>query len=199
MKVPSTSSVAEAADSLLHFEFLSCARLGCVPGAVVQRRTCRCGDAHASGPLGSAVAGGAAIARFWQSSAISRIFPNPPDLTAAVLWLATLLFVLALIKNAFAHAQHRAFWRLRTGVAESLANRLFERYLTFGKAWFDRNSAGHAATLLDYRNEVALVFGGLLRITSNTLLLGAYMAVMLLTSWRLTLIAAVLFPALRDR
>jgi hypothetical protein len=27
-------------------------------------------------PLGSAVAGGAAIARFWQSSAIARVFPR---------------------------------------------------------------------------------------------------------------------------
>jgi hypothetical protein len=36
--------------------------------------------------------------------------------------------------------------------------------------------------LLEYRNDVALMFGGLLRITSNALLLGAYMAVMLLIS-----------------
>jgi hypothetical protein len=66
-----TGSVAEAADSLLHFDFLRCTRLaGVGPRGWATYLVLSCGAASADAatltllvPLGSAAAGGAAIAR----------------------------------------------------------------------------------------------------------------------------------------
>lgn len=190
-----------AAASLRDFDYTRCARLAGIGKLKwIACTLLACGTAAADAgmlgllvPLGRAVGGGG-METFWRSPWVARVLPQPPTAAAAFLWLAGLMFALALVKNGFTHAQHMAMGRLRTSAAERVANLMFERYLRFGKAWFDRTSAGRTATILDYRNDVVGVFAALLRITSNALLLAGYAFVMLLISWRLTLIAVVLFP-----
>ncbi|HEX3744200.1 MAG TPA: ABC transporter ATP-binding protein [Bryobacteraceae bacterium] len=198
---PSTVGLAHAAASLRDFDYRRCARLAGIQKS--EWLTCTalaCGAAAADAgllallvPLGRSVGSGG-VPAFWRSPWMARFFPQPPDAITSFLWLAGLMFLLAVVRNVFTHAQHMAVGRLRTGAAERLAQRMFERCLSFGKAWFDRTSEGRTVTVLEYRNDVVGVFWSLLRITSNGLLLMGYLAVMLLISWQLTLIAVVLFP-----
>jgi ATP-binding cassette, subfamily B, bacterial MsbA len=144
-------------------------------------------------PLGRA-AGGGSLDTFWRMPLVARLLPNPPDLAATFLWAAGLMFALALIKNGFLYAENVVVGRLRADCAYRLGNRIFDRYLGFGKTWFDRTNVGQMATILDYRNDVVGVLQAFFRVTSIGLILAGYLCVMLLISWRLTLIALVLFP-----
>ncbi len=144
-------------------------------------------------PLGRA-AGGASLEMFWRFPLISRLLPNPPNLVTGFLWAAGLMFALAIVKNAFLYAENVLAGRLRADCAFRLGNRLFDRYLSFGKTWFDRTNVGQMTTILDYRNDVVGVLQAFFRVISIGLLLMGYLCVMLLISWRLTLIALVLFP-----
>ena len=78
----------------------------------------------------------------------------------------------------------------------ALAEFAFERYLSFGKAYFDRNATGRLNALIDYNHDVLNLWQAVLRTCSTVLVASAYLAVMLIISWQLTLVAFVLFLAM---
>ena len=192
--------MGSAAAALRDFDYRRCARLAGVSrtqwAACVMLAFCAsladAGMLALLVPLGRILSGGENA--FWQKAPWSLLGFHPASKNSSFLALGGLMFVLALVKNAFLHAMHMATGRVRNGAAERLANRAFERCLGFGKAWFDRNSPGQIAATIEYRNDVAIVFTGILKATWSLLLLVAYLAVMLLASWRLSLVALLLFP-----
>jgi subfamily B ATP-binding cassette protein MsbA len=189
---------SRALASVRQFEFARCARL-----AGVKKMECAlcillaCGVAVSDAsmlallvPLGS---GGEAAMRFWRWGWL-RTLPQPPDPAWAFFWVAGLIFLIGMAKNVFAHANFMMTVRIYTGASRNLANLVFDRYLEFGKAWFDRASPGRIAAIMEFRDDAATIFGSLLVIASNALILAAYLFVMLMISWRLTLLAILLFP-----
>lgn len=195
-----TRVVARAAASFWNFDFARCAGLAGVDkfrwiACTLLAFVVAAADAAMLAlilPLGNYGAGG--MNSFWHSRAVASVVTHPPSGVAAFLWLAGLMFILAVVKNLFAQAHHMMVGRICCGAVENLGNRMFERYLGFGKAWYDRASHGHTTAVMESRHEVSRIFEALLRLTSNSMLLGGYVCVMLLVSWRLTLIGVLLFP-----
>jgi subfamily B ATP-binding cassette protein MsbA len=147
-------------------------------------------------PVGRGIATGD-FSGFWKLSLVNGVLPQPRDVASAFLVLAGCMFVLALGKNALAHGLHTLTGHLRERSKKNLAEAVFSRYLEFGKAFFDRVSAGRLATVLEYRHDAVDIFQDCARLSSTLLILAAYLGVMLLISWRLTLFAVLLFPAVQ--
>ncbi|MCU0244956.1 MAG: ABC transporter ATP-binding protein/permease [Bryobacter sp.] len=145
-------------------------------------------------PLGTAVATGS-FGRFAQHPVLGPVLRGAESAEMGFLRLAVLMFVLALGKNLLLYTHQSLLARLRAAYAHRIADRLFERYLEFGKAWFDRTGTGAMAAVLEYRFDLVGIFVTLNRVMGNGLMLLGYFAVMILISWRLTLAAILLFPA----
>jgi len=96
-------------------------------------------------PVGRGIATGD-FSGFWKLPLVNGVLPQPHDVASAFLVLAGCMFVLALGKNALAHGLHTLTGHLRERSKKNLAEAVFSRYLEFGKAFFDRVSAGHGVT-----------------------------------------------------
>ena len=71
-----------------------------------------------------------------------------------------------------------------------LRKELFSRYLSFGKLFFDTSNIGHhGVVLLEFSRKALLPLVGIDKFVNSLFALIAYFTVMLLISWKLTLIA----------
>lgn len=78
-----------------------------------------------------------------------------------------------------------------------LRTRLFERYLKFGKTYFDRTSSGKPwAILMNYTYEIASSLPHCRSFLSSGLYMAAYLVTMVCISWKLTLVAVLVLPVL---
>ena len=144
-------------------------------------------------PVGRGIATGD-FSSFWSIPLIGRILPQPGEAIATLFVMAGVMLVLALIKNGFAHVQHTVSGRLRERFAKNLAEGVFQRYLEFGKGYYDRTSIGEMTAVMEYRLDAVRLFLDFGFLCTMLALLAAYISVMLLISWRLTLAAILLFP-----
>ncbi len=112
----------------------------------------------------------------------------------AFLTAAGLVFLTGLVRNASQFGLDMTEGWLYGRFSQALSTFAYERYLSFGKGYFDRHAIGRMNSLIDYHHDVLNLYQGVLRAMSTTLLVCAYVAVMLFISWRLTLVALVLFP-----
>jgi len=110
---------------------------------------------------------------------------------------AALIFAVGLLRNVTQLAADVSEAWLYGRYAKALSLFAFERYLVFGKSFFDRNSTGRLNSLVDYHHDVLNLYQGIVRAASTVLLLGAYFSVMLVISWPLTLVGLVIFPLLQ--
>ncbi len=75
-----------------------------------------------------------------------------------------------------------------------LRKALFTRYLTFGKLFFDTTNIGHhSVVLLEFTKLAMQPLAGIDKFVNALFALSAYLVVMLLISWKLTLVALPLF------
>lgn len=111
--------------------------------------------------------------------------------------LVGVIFVGTLAKTVLRYASSMSMAHVARLALHGLRQRVFARYMSFGKLFFDRHSAGYLnAVLVDYTTRVAkpLLEGHLLL---NSVFSGLmYVVVMLFISWKLTLFLLVLFPLL---
>ncbi len=116
----------------------------------------------------------------------------------ALLWLTLGLFVAAvLLKNLFRYISIVSMSYVAYRTAHHLRKRLFERYLQFGKLFFDRSTVGHHSTVLTTFTELSMnPFIGLDRIINQIFSLTMYLIIMCTISWKLTLFALPLFVLL---
>jgi len=112
----------------------------------------------------------------------------------AFLTLAGLVFLTGLLRNASQFGLDMTEGWLYGRFSQALSIFAYERYLSFGKSYFDRNVTGRLNALIDYHHDVLNLYQSVLRALSTTLVVCAYVAVMLFISWRLTLVALILFP-----
>ena len=110
--------------------------------------------------------------------------------------LALFIFLLGLLKNGAHYGLHLYVSHLYRIFSSRLANAAFRRYLLFGKAFFDKYGAGRTASILDYNHDLLNLLKKLLELISETSIVGIYLAVMVVISWKLTLVSLLVFPAM---
>ncbi|MBN1688969.1 MAG: ABC transporter ATP-binding protein [Candidatus Omnitrophica bacterium] len=79
----------------------------------------------------------------------------------------------------------------------NLRKLIFERYLSFGKMFFDRNNTGYLHTVLGgFTHELGYMIREAHALLSEVFLLFIYLALMLFLSWKLTIFSLIVFPIL---
>ncbi len=127
---------------------------------------------------------------------VARVFPKVFSSSTHLFFLLVLwIYLITLIKNLCQYlgsviAQTQA--RLAT---IQLRQMLVERVLSFGKKFYDTHTTAYVQHILSKSsNVVETQFALLQRFITQSLLLVVYLIVMLMISWKLTLIAALAFP-----
>ncbi|MDD3897315.1 MAG: ABC transporter ATP-binding protein [Candidatus Peribacteraceae bacterium] len=115
---------------------------------------------------------------------------------AVLVMLIILFFLLQVTKDALEYASimYGEYWSGR--FANSITFAMIRRYLSFGKLFFDRESQGEINTTILYAQHVLLLLTSLLRIISMGLQICARVVVLLVISWKLTLVSMLVFPVL---
>jgi subfamily B ATP-binding cassette protein MsbA len=136
----------------------------------------------------------------WASGILAKLRPHVPAAVSSFkgtfLALAIFIFVMGLVKNAAHYGLHLYVSHLYRLFSSKLANAAFRRYLLFGKPFFDKHGAGSTASILDYNHDLLNLLKKLLELISETLIVAIYLAVMLVISWRLTIVSLLVFPAM---
>ncbi len=136
----------------------------------------------------------------WGSGVLSWLRPHlPANLTSYVGTFALLgvaLLFVGILKNLAYYALHLVTGHWYGVYSRRLAGAVFERYLSFGKAYFDRHSTGQMAAVIDHNHQFLNLFQGLLRLVSETPMVIVSLGVLLLISWRLTVVVVLVFPVL---
>lgn len=109
--------------------------------------------------------------------------------------LVVLTFISVVLKNLFFYlstvASSFQVWRMSNG----LRKKIFERYLSFGKLYFDQNNIGRLHELLTgYTKQISLHLKEANTSIFLFLVLIAYLLIMLKISWKLTLFVFLISP-----
>ncbi len=112
-------------------------------------------------------------------------------------FLLLLLVVAVVIKNTFKYGSFLAMSFLSTRMLHHLRKKLFIRYLSFGKLYFDSTNVGHHTVILsEFARSALKPILVADRFISSFFSLMSCFAVMMFISWKLTLIALPLFAIL---
>ncbi len=118
------------------------------------------------------------------------------SVSKAFLLVASLVFGANLLAIMIGYA-NLLYTRYLQGIyLSTLRTKVYGRYLTFGKAFFDRTSQGHVRRILEYTEKIVT----LVKISRDTLTnisrLLAMVVVMLIVSWKMALFVTAVFPIL---
>jgi len=107
------------------------------------------------------------------------------------------VFIAAITKNIFQYlASVTATYQIKK-FGNELRKLLFNRYLTFGKLFFDRNNAGYLqSVVLDFITFTTAQLTGLGGMLSSLLMLLVYLCMMFFISWKISLFIITILPIL---
>lgn len=112
--------------------------------------------------------------------------------------LSLIIFGASFLKNVFFYLSSIASALQRRKFINNLRKKIFERYLSFGKLYFDRTNQGYLQTVLESLTEmVEKDLYGFHNMLSAIFMLFGYVCIMFFIAWRLTIIAMILFLFLR--
>ncbi|MFN8625048.1 MAG: ABC transporter ATP-binding protein [Candidatus Binatia bacterium] len=134
-------------------------------------------------------------------SALARWFPGwfgpgANDFARLFLLVACAIFLAAVVKNLLSYGAHlySSYWY---GQYLRRANDfVFDRYLGFGKPYFDRANQGALQAVMSYTGELLDLLNFAQKGVLNLLTLVAYLGVMLWISWPLTAFVLCFFPVI---
>jgi ATP-binding cassette, subfamily B, bacterial MsbA len=136
---------------------------------------------------------------FWSQGLSGLRHSLPPGMTTyrgTFFTLAVFIFGLGCVRSGALYGLHLYVSRLYRIFSARLANAAFRRYLVFGKPFFDKHGAGQTASVLDYNHDLLNLLKKLLELISETAIVVIYLVVMLVISWKLTLVSLLVFPAM---
>lgn len=112
------------------------------------------------------------------------------------LFLVILIFVSVLLKNIILYVSLTlsSYWNVRFKC--NVYKFIFERYLSFGKLFFDRASQGYLTMVIHYSDMVMNMLEVFERSINSLFTLLVYFTIMSIISWRLTLMTVLIFPIL---
>lgn len=132
---------------------------------------------------------------------IVRLFPQILFETTtpnknAFLFLIGLVFLFIVLKNALGYANSAisAYWHGR--FQRNIYLYVFERFLAFGKMFFDRTSQGYLIMVMNYSRFTMNALNTFEHSINQIFTLAVYFAVMLMISWKLTIVTLIVFPIL---
>jgi len=107
--------------------------------------------------------------------------------------LVTAIFLAAVIKNVLQYASAVIVALQVRTLSYELRTHIFERYLSFGKMFFDRNNSGHLQNvLMGFTQRLALQLMMLQNFLNNALSMAIYLIIMSMISWKLTIVVFIL-------
>lgn len=107
------------------------------------------------------------------------------------------IFSAASLKNGFQYAASLGTVLQIRRFANNLRKRIYERYLSFNKVFFDQHNAGHLyQVLLGHTSQIATQMSRIQNAFYNVFSLIVYFALMIIISWKLTLFVLLAFPVL---
>lgn len=111
-------------------------------------------------------------------------------------WLVAVIFLAAWLKIVLKYMSSLSVAALGRRAAHNLRRLVFERYLRFGKLFFDRSNLGHLnQVLMSYTLKVTEPINQAHLLLSAACHLSVYLAIMFGISWRLSLfVVAVVLP-----
>ena len=111
--------------------------------------------------------------------------------------LVGLIFLAATAKNIFKYLSSvTTLFQVRR-LTKHLRSLIYERYLSFGKLFFDRNSLGHLhQILISYSVQIGAELGQIHSALNNFFMLVVYLVIMFVISWKLTCLILISFPIL---
>ena len=118
-------------------------------------------------------------------------------ITNSFIFILLVIFVFSavLLKNIFQYATSLAMGYQVRNFSHNMRRKIFNRYLSFGKTFFDRNSEGYLHNLLmDFTNIVSQKLIELNSALNNCFMLIVYVILMLLISYKLTLLLILISP-----
>lgn len=133
---------------------------------------------------------------------ILTVFPNLLPASIATpnksifLFLVVLVFVAVLLKNAILYASQTLSSYLNIRFKYNVYKFVFDRFLSFGKLFFDRTSQGYITMVIHYSGTVMNMLEVFERSVNNLAALIIYFAIMSIISWRLTMVTIFIFPVL---
>jgi len=129
-------------------------------------------------------------------SGIVKQFPEELKTSNALFGvLITAIFLFTLAKSTLQYASALSVGVQVKKATRSLRETIFDRYLTFGKLYYDRVNLGRLNTVLTkFAHAISSQLNSLQRLASQVFSLAAYFGIMLFISWPLTLLTFSIFP-----
>ena len=117
--------------------------------------------------------------------------------SAVFILLVAMIFLAATAKNIFKYLSSLATLFQVRRLTNHLRALIYERYLSFGKLFFDHHSLGHLhQILMGYSAQIGIQLGQVHSGLNNFFLLITYLCIMVLISWKLTCLILIAFPVL---
>ena len=118
--------------------------------------------------------------------------------TQIFILLIALAFITAVIKNILLYLSVLGVSYQVVKFNSNLRKLIFDRYLSFGKLFFDRNNLGYLHNaLLNFTNMVSQQLKGLNSLLTSFFMLIVYVVMLCAISWKLTVFAIALFPTMQ--
>lgn len=110
--------------------------------------------------------------------------------------LIILTFTAVVFKNVILYINYiiSTYWHV--GFKYNVHKYIFDRFLSFGKLFFDRTNEGYLIAVLNYTDYMMQMLEIFERSIKNFFTLIVYFIIMSIISWRLTLMTILIFPIL---
>lgn len=131
--------------------------------------------------------------------AIANILPKLSEIsnTAIFVSLLGIIFSAAVLKNILQYVSVVMVSYQVRKFSSSIRKNIFKHYLSFGKMFFDCNNLGYLYNVVINYTSVVTEQVKVIRLLFNALfMLVVYIVIMLIISWKLTLLVAILLPLL---
>jgi ATP-binding cassette, subfamily B, bacterial MsbA len=125
------------------------------------------------------------------------IFPSALHLNNTMIFVILLgvIFTAGLLKNVFRYFSGLIVCLHIRGIANTLRQIIFSRYLSFGKMFFDRSNIGSLYNVLvNFTTLITQELSSIHSFLSEFFTFLVYIAIMFAISWKLSLIVLVTFP-----
>lgn len=150
-------------------------------------------------PLLKGVIEGSSPLTLMPAQMVSYLKQTWPDAhqTQMYVGLVALLYVIVLWKNGFVYGSSLAMSRVTKRFINQLRQHIFDRFLKFGKAYYDKASQGHLQSLLStYPDRIAMVLEDLQAILTWLFMVAIYVTLLVILSPQLAGWVGLIFGCL---
>ena len=130
---------------------------------------------------------------------IAKHFETPAFSRNKVIFLSLVFLIIAsiILKLIFYYANYilNNYWNGKFKV--NVYRFVFNRFMKFGKLYFDRSNQGEIGMVLNYSTSLISLLGLFVESTNNIFMLIVYCGVMFRISWPLFLVSILIFPVLQ--